>query len=275
MSITATAENSGALFMETGAPHYNVRLESFEGPLDLLLHLIKKNEVDIYDIPIAVITRQYLEYLNLMKELNLDIAGEFLVMASTLIQIKSRTLLPSLLPEEEGEEEEDPRAELVRRLLEYHKYKEASHALNSMDILGRDLYARKFQSAELDGAQSEDEFAEVGLYELVEALQSILAKIPVESFHEVGGETIPLADRINEILTILQENPSPLFEDLLTASLSREYIVVTFLAILELCRLKLIRIFQAARYGSIHITPTVTDISEMEITEERLDFPAA
>ena len=128
---------------------YTVRTETFEGPLDLLLYLIKKNEVDIYNIPIAAITRQYLEYIELLKELNLDIAGEFLVMASTLVQIKSRMLLP-VQERGGGHEEEDPRAELVRRLLEYQRYREAAERLSECELLGREVFARKFMPPELD-----------------------------------------------------------------------------------------------------------------------------
>ena len=143
-----------SLFPETDPSVYTVRTESFEGPLDLLLFLIRKNEVDIYNIPIAAITRQYLEYLELMKELNLDIAGEFLVMASTLVQIKSRMLLPA--QEEEAEEaEEDPRAELVKRLLEYQRYREASERLGECELLGREVFARTQRHIEVEGPATE------------------------------------------------------------------------------------------------------------------------
>ena len=136
------------LFPDLAPSVYTVRTESFEGPLDLLLYLIRKNEVDICNIPIAAITRQYLEYIELLKELNLDIAGEFLVMASTLVQIKSRMLLPAPGEDEDEQEEEDPRAELVRRLLEYQRYHEAADRLAESDMLGRELFARKFISPE-------------------------------------------------------------------------------------------------------------------------------
>ncbi|MCK5553947.1 MAG: segregation/condensation protein A, partial [Deltaproteobacteria bacterium] len=145
------------------ADAYTVKLEIFEGPLDLLLHLIRRNQVDIYDIPIATITDQYLDYLSLMKALNLDVAGEFLLMAATLLQIKSKMLLPSL--PEEGEEEEDPRAELVNRLLEYEKYKEAAARLHERDILERDTFVPGKQVEESE----EGGLVEVGVFELIEA----------------------------------------------------------------------------------------------------------
>ena len=141
---------SDSLFADASQIAYQVRTEGFEGPLDLLLHLIKKNELDLYNIPIAEITRQYLEYLDVMRELNLDVAGEFLVMASTLVHIKSKMLLPVPATEESEEEGgEDPRAELVRRLLEYQKYREAAQDLAGRQLLDRDLFARKFPAPDL------------------------------------------------------------------------------------------------------------------------------
>lgn len=252
---------------------YNVRLEAFEGPLDLLLHLIRKNEIDIYNIPISEITRQYLECVNLMKELNLDVAGEFLVMASTLVQIKSRMLLPSLVAEEDAdEEEEDPRAELVRRLLEYQKYKEAGQELDSRELLDREIFARKFESEELKAFQAEEEIVEVGLFELVGAFQRLLARAPRETFHEVEAVPLSLAERINEILTLIVGRESVPFDDLFAAQLTREYIIVTFLAILELCRLKTIRVVQAARFGTIWVAPRIQALDEVEISEDAFAY---
>ncbi|MBI1920410.1 MAG: segregation/condensation protein A [Geobacter sp.] len=247
---------------------YNVRLDTFEGPLDLLLHLIRKSEIDIYNIPISEITRQYLEYVNIMKELNLDVAGEFLVMASTLIQIKSRMLLPSLVAEEEGEEEdEDPRAELVRRLLEYQKYKEAGQELDCRELLEREIFARKFESEELKAFQIEEEIVEVGMFELVGAFQRLLARAPKETFHEVESVPLSLAERINEILTLIAGRESVPFDELFADQLTREYIIVTFLAILELCRLKTIRVVQAARFGTIWVSSRIQALDEVEISE--------
>lgn len=248
---------------------YTVKLEVFEGPLDLLLHLIKKNEVDIYDIPLSIITREYLEYVRLMKELNLEIAGEFLVMASTLIQIKSKMLLPTPVDEDSGEEdEEDPRAELVRRLLEYQKYKEAAVSLAERELLGRDIFARKFPAPELEPAQPEEEPIEVEMFELIEAFRKILDRVSDESFHEVGAESITIAERINDILSRLEGKESLLFEDLFPETFTRDYYIASFLAVLELCKLKMIRVVQANRYGSIWIAPAVIDGEDEESPEE-------
>jgi len=159
---------------------YEIRIENFEGPLDLLLHLIKKNEMDIYNIPIADITAQYVAYIDAMKNLNLDVAGEFLLMAATLLHIKSRLLLPQAQEDEPEEEEEDPRAELVRRLLEYQKYKEAAASLDARPLLGREVFARTFPSPEFEETP-ESGFEAVGLYDLVEAFRSILRERPPSS----------------------------------------------------------------------------------------------
>jgi segregation and condensation protein A len=247
---------------------YNVKLEKFEGPLDLLLFLIKKNELDIYDIPIAVITKQYLEYIRLLKDLNLEIAGEFLVMASTLIQIKSNMLLPS--HDEEGsqeDEDEDPRAELIRRLVEYSRYKEAAISLSRNKLLGRDIYARSFSVPELQPVVDVNETIEVELFQLIDALRTVLAKAPRESFHEVSSEAISIAERINEILSLLQDTELVSFESLFENLLDRDYVVATFLAILELCKTRLVRIRQHVRYGNIWIMPAVTESPSVSCPE--------
>jgi len=248
------------LYRQEDASSYTVKLEVFEGPLDLLLHLIRKNEVDIHDIPLSIITREYLEYIKMMKELNLEVAGEFLVMASTLIQIKSKTLLPAA-PDEETteEEEEDPRAELVRRLLEYQKYKEAALSLAEGPMLGRDTYARTFISPELAEMMPEEEPPEVELFELIEAFRKVLDRVSEESFHEVGAESITIAERINEILSQLEGKESLLFDELFPEQFNRDFLIATFLAVLELCKLKMVKVVQANRYGSIWIQPAVLD----------------
>jgi segregation and condensation protein A len=250
---------------------YQVKLDKFEGPLELLLHLIKKNELDIYDIPISIITKQYLEYIKLMKELNLEIAGEFLVMASTLLHIKSQMLLPSQSIEDPSLEEEDPRAELIRRLLEYQKYKEAGQILEVMDQTGRDLFVCKLADPEQDELCNEEEVIEIELFELIEAFRSVLSGIPVEKFHEVHTEMISIADRINDILTQLQEKDGLRFEELFSDNRTREDLIASFLAILELGKRKLIRITQIGLFREIWITPAVPveetgAISEDEIT---------
>lgn len=246
---------------------YSVHLDKFDGPMDLLLHLIKKNELDICDISIAVITRQYLDYIKLMKDLNLEVAGDFLVMAATLLQIKSRQLLPVDDQEEPEQEEIDPRGELVRRLLEYQQYKEAGMLIGARALLGREVFARSAPEPVLTAAQSAEGPLEVTLFELVDAFRLLLQRIPLESFHDVApGDSLSIADCINDILSQLQERDSISFDDLTRDENTRERIIVTFLALLELCRLKLIRIFQGNGHGSIWFVPAVAadpaDISE-------------
>ena len=241
------------LFSDALEDAYRVHISEFEGPLDLLLHLIKKNEVDIYNIPIAAITRQYLEYMDLLKELNLDIAGEFLVMAATLLQIKSRMLLP-VTQEEDEAEMEDPRAELVRRLLEYQRYRDASYLLSSRNLLGRDVFARKFDSRELADLVRKEEPADVELFELIEAFQRVLARVSVDTFHDVVADGISIADRIAEVLSLLHAEKTIRFDALLKDGMTRDLLVVTFLSILELCKMKLIKITQAESLGAIWLT---------------------
>lgn len=244
---------------------YSVHLDKFDGPMDLLLHLVKKNEMDICDISIAVITRQYLEYIKLMKDLNLEVAGDFLVMAATLLQIKSRQLLPVDDQEETELEEADPRNELIRRLMEYQQYKEAGMVIGARALLGREVFARSATEPVLTAAQNAEGPVEVSLFELVDAFRVLLQRIPVESFHDVApGDTLSIADCINEILSLLQEQDTLQFDELVREENTRERIIVTFLALLELCKLKLIRIFQGNEHGSIWFVPAVAgDPSEV------------
>jgi len=233
-------------------PGYTFRLEGFEGPLDLLLHLIQKNELDIFNIPIALITEQYLEYLQLMKVLNLDIAGEYLLMASTLLHIKSRMLLPR---SSEGEEleEEDPRAELVRRLLEYQKYKQAAGELEKRPLLDRDVFIRLTPTG---FQEPEEERIEVNLFELFEAFREVLKRVKPKAVHEVILEHLSVEDKIEEILALLEkENRSLAFHRLFPEEASRRVVVITLLAILELVKMKRIRIFQIAPFETIRISP--------------------
>lgn len=234
-------------------PGYTFRLEGFEGPLDLLLHLIQKNELDIFNIPIALVTEQYLEYLQLMKVLNLDIAGEYLLMASTLLHIKSKMLLPKS-SEDEEEEEEDPRAELVRRLLEYQKYKQAAGELEKRPMLDRDVFIRLIP---VDPSEEpEEERIEVSLLGLIEAFRQVLERVKSESVHEVILEHLSVEDKIQEILVLLErENRSTAFHRLFPENSSRRVIVITLLAILELVKMKRIRIFQMAAFEAIRVSP--------------------
>ncbi len=221
---------------------YKVRLDIFEGPLDLLLHLIKRNEVDIYDIPIADITRQYLEYIDILKEMNLNLAGEFLVMAATLTHIKSRLLLP-IDAEESGEEEgPDPREELIRMLLEYQRYKDAAVELGDRLVLGRDVF-RRGHAMEV-ASDDEPGLMNVSVFDLMDALKSILDRAPGESRLELTVDRFTLADKINHVLEVLGRGESVTFVSLFPEDATKGEIIVTFLAVLELAKLVLIKVHQ-------------------------------
>lgn len=236
----------------------NVKLEIFEGPLDLLLHLIKKNEINIYDIPITLITQQYLEYLEMMRNLNLDVAGEFLLMAATLLHIKSKMLLPPAEGvEEEGEEEEvteDPRAELVRRLLEYQKYKEAAAELAKRDLLEREVFTRKVLSEELINFPAEDVvMGELTLFDLIEALKKVLQRVSPEEFQEISLDNFSLKEKIQQIMELIWKENSISFTQLFPPEASKQEIILSFLALLELLRLRLVKAYQTEAFGSIRI----------------------
>ena len=250
-----------------------VKLETFEGPMDLLLFLIKKNEIDIYDIPISVITQQYLDYLEMMKNLNLDVAGEFLLMAATLLHIKSRMLLPASEQEEgEGEqEEEDPRAELVRRLLEYQRFKEAALQLAKGPLLDREVFVRAFFGEALPEKEAGDEISdEASLFGLLEAMKKVLEGLPAEEFQEISVEHLNIKDKILHIMERLWEAESVAFTELYTAFTPRREIVVTFLALLELLRLRMIRVFQGETFGAIRIFSPVGPEEGRRTIEERI-----
>ncbi len=252
---------------------FDIHLENFEGPLDLLLHLIRKNEMDIYDIPIAEITAQYLAILDAMQHLNLDVAGEFLLMAATLLHIKSRLLLPVSEDEVVEEEEEDPRAELVRRLLEYQKYKDAAGNLEHLPHLEREVFARKFPAPELAEAET-GELEAVGLFELVEAFKALLQQAPEPYVHQVETERLSVSDRINAILTLLGDRESLAFMEIFSVRPDRHEVVVSFLATLELVKMRLVRLLQNARFGSIWLYPAVAgdDAAATAVDEENLGY---
>jgi segregation and condensation protein A len=230
---------------------YSIKVPIFEGPLDLLLHLIKQNKIDIYDIPIALITRQYLEYIEMMKELNLEIASEFIVMAATLIYIKSRMLLP---PDEtlESEEEEDPRAGLVQRLLEYQALKEASAEFRKRE----DVWTNAFSGPPVDvediPAEPNLYLFEVNLFDLMGALKKILTRAPLEMM-KITRETLTVKDRIALILDKIENEHTIRFDDLFAQDRKRIQIIVTFLALLELLRLGVVRAYQDMEFGTIWI----------------------
>ncbi|MEW6187271.1 MAG: segregation/condensation protein A [Thermodesulfobacteriota bacterium] len=227
---------------------YNVKLDIFEGPLDLLIHLIRKNEMDIYDIPIAVITEQYLEYLELMKELNINIAGNFLVMAATLIHIKSRMLLPR---PPEDEEEEDPRMELTRPLLEYLQLKEAAEQLKLRPLLFRDVFTRDFLAKEME--EKEPGVIRVGLFELMDAVRKILLERKEEPFVALPSPLVPIENKMEEILLKLKQMGRILLDELLPAQVSRSALILAFLALLELAKQQKIVIYQEIQGGNILI----------------------
>jgi segregation and condensation protein A len=231
------------------ADDYKVKLENvFEGPMDLLIHLIKKNEVDIYDIPVALITEQYLAYLEWMQLLNIDNVGDFLLMASTLAHIKSRMLLPNHGIEDD---EEDPRLELVRPLAEYLRIRSAAEALANRNLLGETIFTRR---AKLKGLVEDDqEMIQVGLFELIDAFQRMIQKIGKDHSVEVATDEVSVKDRMNDILTVIEEKGSITFAELFAASAEKRYIIVSFLALLELMKLSLIRAVQSAQSGVIRL----------------------
>jgi segregation and condensation protein A len=233
---------------------YEIKLDIFEGPLDLLLYLIRKNEIDIYNIPIALITEQYLEYLDLMRSLNLDLAGEYLVLAATLIHIKSRMLLPPVEGEDEAEEGEDPRAELVQQLLEYRAFKEAALNLEDRPLLERDVFTRGAPPEEPgEAGEDEETMIEVGIFELVQAFRRIISGLDQSEDLAIDTEKMSLTDRINEIMERLSEEKQLTFTELLGERMDRKRIVYTFLAILELMKLRMIRAYQSGPFSAIRL----------------------
>lgn len=231
---------------------YEIKLDIFEGPLDLLLYLIKKNEIDIYDIPIARITQQYLEYIEMLRSLNLDLAGEFLVLAATLLHIKSRLLLP-VEEDPEAEEDEDPRAELVRQLLEYQAFKEAALQLDSRPVLERDVFTRSSPAAAPVHAEESEILSEMDVFDLVKAFQQILSRLDRSEPMEIDVEQMSLTERINDIMDRLMENKNMTFTELIGARTDRRWILYTFLALLELMKLRMIRAYQGESYGAIRL----------------------
>ena len=230
-----------------------IKLQSFEGPLDLLVHLIRKNQVNVYDIPIALVTEQYLQYLDLMQELNLDVASEFLVMAATLIHIKSRMLLPRPDPTLLDQEEEDPRDALVQRLLEHQKFKAAAELLHDRETLRSAQWTRPDSRIEaLVGDEYEPEL-EVDLFTLLAAFRGVLERAKQRPRVLLPPEQISIESRIDVLLTRLSETEACGFEDLFGDVSGRGDLIVTFLALLEMIRLKLVRIFQAGPFGEIRV----------------------
>ena len=232
---------------------YRVQLEVFEGPLDLLLHLIKKEEVDVYDIPVARITDQYLRYLELMQDMNLDVAGEYLVMAATLMHVKSRMLLP---PSEADAEDpdEDPRADLVQQLLEYQRYREAALALGSRPLLLRDVFRREPDRPVRDEGEGV-RLRDVSLADLLEAFREVLERASRASFHEIVHEEISVAECVDVIIRRLEVDGPLRFRDLFAGAPSRRRLVATYLALLELVKGHAVRACQEEECGEILLFP--------------------
>jgi segregation and condensation protein A len=243
---------------------YEIRLEVFEGPLDLLLHLIHRNEVSITDIPVALIAAQYLDTVDLMKSLNLDVAGEYLVMAAYLTHIKSQMLLP---PGESGAETEepgpDPREELVAHLLEYKRYKDAADNLGSLAVLDRDAFVREAAEDTSETDRSVQPLS-VGLHELLDALREVLSRTARRDLMELEPERLQVKDKIHMILARLEDQPHITFVSLFAGDSSRMNILTTFLALLELVKLQLVQVYQDVPFGTILISHRVPPPPEEE-----------
>jgi segregation and condensation protein A len=260
---------------------YQIKLDRFEGPLDLLLHLIRKHEIDILDIPVAFITERYLAYLDMMRSLQIDVASEYLVMAAELVHLKSRMLLPAAPADgaDEGDEPVDPRAELVRRLLEYQKYKDAGARLGRRATLGRDVFGR---GAGEPVQEEPPALAPPSVFALFDAFAKVLerAKVPLE--HEVLFERVSLTERIVELTELLHERRRLRFEELFLrpagegphaagalGAVSRFELVLTFLALLEMCKMRIVRVTQEASADAID-----EGVIEIELAPKVVGGPA-
>jgi segregation and condensation protein A len=231
---------------------YEVKLEIFEGPLDLLLHLIYKNEVDIFDIPIAAITDQYLAYLDMMKAFNINVAGDFLVMASTLIHIKSKMLLPGA----SDEDEEDPRNEIVRPLLEYMQLKEVAQGLNEREMLNRDVFTRSVSRSMKDQVDEQETELDVNLFQLMDAFRRVVdERLPGARF-TVQVEQWSVKEKSERILSMLREKGTLFFQEIFERDSKIGEFIVTFLALLELVHVGLVTVFQPSHDSDIRLTPS-------------------
>jgi len=228
-----------------------IQIPAFEGPLDLLLFLLRRNRIDIHDIPIAPITRQYMEYLELMKELNLDVAGEFMVMAATLIHIKSKMLVAANPTEAEAGEEEavDPREELVQRLLEFQRYKAAAGVLHQKRVIRAATWTRPDSVL----PSFDEEMIEAGLFDLIAAFKELLERRKTLLAHEVGYAGKSIEERIQELLDMIKEGDSLEFLELFRSEQTKADMIVTFLALLELIRLKLVKVYQRGMFAEIRV----------------------
>ncbi len=263
------AESLGAI---RGEATYTVTLPAFEGPLDLLLHLVQKHELSIVELPVSFVTEKYLEYLSMMRVLQIDIASEYLVMAATLAHLKSRELLPPDPTQDveigEDGEEIDPREALIRRLLEYQKYKDAGARLGERPLAGRDVFARPQTAVEASSATAP--LAELGIFKLLEAFQSVLKSAKIEPQHEVTADRITITERIHELCDVLKHHPKTTFEELFSGLVTRFDYVITFLAILEMTRLRMTRVFQSEPYAPLHLELAATDADSLAEAKSNL-----
>ena len=243
---------------------YQLKLDIFEGPLDLLLHLIKEQKMEIHDIPVSEISRQYLKYLELMTDLNLEVAGEYLVMAAELTRLKSKMLLPSHGEDEDGEEGIDPRAELARRLLEYQRYKSAAGDLRQLEYDRQQLFSR---GSEIRVEEGEEEvIVDATVFDLFSAFKEVLSQRTFKEDYEIKITTLSVSEHIIQLLDNLNQHDSVTFESLFADSLSRQEVIVTFLALLELMRMSLIRVQQGSQFETIRVYRT----ADRETQEEAL-----
>ena len=252
---------------------YKVKLEVFEGPLDLLLYLIKKDEVDIYNIPIEKITTQYMEYLNLMRMLDLNIAGEFIVMAATLMMIKSRMLLPVEERPELEEEEEDPRWDLVRQLVEYKKFKDAAMRLQEKEVFQENIFALGSEGAIMEPEDPGMALGDLSLFDLISAFNEVLKRAKPEELGEIYADKWTVADKIDAILGVIGSRQEIPFSALFGEKASRHEVICTFLALLELIRLRQINITQKEHFGEIVIFGVENATSAPLETAEEAPLP--
>ncbi|CAB5101443.1 Segregation and condensation protein A [Olavius algarvensis associated proteobacterium Delta 3] len=236
--------------MDHTEPYRVALTDVFEGPMDLLVYLIKKNEVDIYDIPIALITDQYLGYIDLMKSLNIDLAGEFLVMAATLTQIKSKMLLP--IHEGIDADAEDPRLAITRPLIEYLQLKSAAEELAARQLLGEHTFIRNPDKQEFL-VDPDEELIKIGLFELIDAFKRILERVDSDQRVDLTADSISVRDRITQIIDILEEKGSVVFDELFDTDTTTADVIVTFLAVLEMVKVRLVRIVQHVGTGIIRL----------------------
>jgi segregation and condensation protein A len=247
------------------APVFELSVGTFEGPLDLLLHLIQDHELDILDLPIAFITEKYLEYLSMMQSLHLDVVSEYLVMAATLAHIKSKMLLPQVPADQDDEAAEemgDPREELVRRLLEYQKYKAAAEELAGRGIAGRDIFTR---GAPAEQAKGEAPLGGMTLFNLLDAFNRVLKRANADLSREITAERVTIGDRMTELLDLLREKKRIVFEELFEGYVTNYDLVVTFLAMLEMAKQKLIRMFQSDPYSPIYMESALSKDAPVDI----------